>query len=441
MDIEVLDQFYSIDSTSEWDYSSWSDAMGWPTVVEIFGGRLFWGRGDTMFGSVSDQYRSFDDQVIGDSAPIIRSLNSRGYDGVRWLLALQRLIAGTDVSEVSVRSSAFDEPLTALNWHPLDASTQGGADIRAVKSDKDGIFVTAAGRSVYRAAWNQNEGDYSSADLTALHQDIFGSASIVAIAIQRKPDSIIWFALSDGGCRALTYEPSENVIAWSSLKTDGNILDVSVARGSTEDSVYFKIDRNGSAGIEKLSQLRDCRGGNLNCLADAFTKFSGAPTTVFSVPHLDGRDVTVWADGAAVHDQGNLYTVSGGQVTLAAAASDVVIGLPYIGDYVSTKLAYGAALGTAMFQKKRVSALGLYFVDTILDGVRVGRDAANLFAFTTTKDDGPITPGELQSEFDGPMMDFAGDWDTDSRIHVKMQSPYPCTVAALAMQVKTNDKG
>lgn len=150
--------------------------------------------------------------------------------------------------------------------------------------------------------------------------------------------------------------------------------------------------------------------------------------------------VTVWADGRALHDQDNLYVVAGGQVILPAqeAGKKVVIGLPYVARWQSTKLAYGAANGTALFRKKRVSQLGMYLVNTMLDGLRVGKDFATLRRFTTTKSDKPILPNTLFSSFDADMMSVSSDWDTDSRICVEHRTPYPFTAASLVMDVQTN---
>jgi hypothetical protein len=158
------------------------------------------------------------------------------------------------------------------------------------------------------------------------------------------------------------------------------------------------------------------------------------------VPHLNGKGVTVWVDGAALHDQDGLYTVTAGQVVLPAQAAgrSVVIGLPYVGRWQSTKLAYGAANGTALFKKKRVSQLGMYLVKTMLDGLRVGNAFDSLRRLTVTKDDKPIAANTLYSSFDADMMSVASDWNTDSRLCLEQRSPYPFTAGSLLMDVKTN---
>jgi hypothetical protein len=441
LDIEILSRFYSISPTFEWDYSTWSDADGWPWAVETFGGRLYWGKGDYIHGSVPDAFRSYNNEVEGDSAPIYRSVGAGTDRGILWLLGLQRLIAGTDNAEISVKSSSFDEPLTAASWFPVEGSTQGGLDLRAVKCDKDGIFVQSSGTAVFALTPDAGSLDYSAMDLTQMHENICDGSPIVSVAVQRRPDTVVWFILENGEARALTYRPVEKVIAWSRIVTDGLFKQVIACRGAGQDNVFFAVERDSTLRLERLADLKDCRGGALNCLADGFSRFTATDgQTVFSVPHLDGLDVVVWSNGAALHDQDSLYTVASGQVVLPAQAlgNKVVIGLPYTAQWQSTKLAYGAGNGTALFTKKRVSQLGLYLINTMLDGLRVGRSFSELRRLTTTKDDKAIPANTLWPAFDADMMSVSSDWNTDSRLCIEARAPYPFTAASLVMDVQTN---
>lgn len=439
--IEVLSRIYSTAATFEWDHSTWSDFDGWPAAVDVFGGRIYWSLSDMIYGSVPDAFKSFDDEVEGNSAPISRSINASSQRGILWMLGLQRLIAGTDASEVSIKASSFDEPLTGDSWFPVDASTRGCANLRAVKADKDGIFVQTSGTGAFRMAPDQQGADYTSSDLMAMHEEICDGSLIVDLAVQRKPDTVVWFILANGEARALTYEPAENVIAWSRVVTDGLFKRVAAIRGAGQDSVYFAVVRNGAQRLERLAKLSECRGGTINCLADGFKRFTAtAGQTTFSVPHLNGKQVTVWVNGVAVRDQSSLYTVASNQVVLSAmtGGESVIIGLPYTGKWQSTKLAYGAANGSALFHKKRVSQLGLGLIKTMLDGLRVGNSFTNLKRLTVTKGDKPIPAGHLFDDFDADMMSVSSDWDTDSSICLEARAPYPFTASSLVMDVKTN---
>lgn len=438
--IEILRRFYSLNATTEWDFSTWSDEDGWPSSVELFGGRLYWFKLDLAHGSIPDAFKSFDDEVEGDSAPIARSVGASSGRGVLWSLGLQRLLVGTDASEISIKASSFDDPLTASSWFPVDASTRGCYSIRAVKTDTDGIFIQSSGTAIFRLRRNETGVDYVSDDLTALHEEICGGSPVVDMFIQRRPDTVVWFILANGEARALTYEPAENVIAWSRIATDGLFKRGAASRAQAQDSVVFAIERGGVLRLEKMARYQDCKGGSLNCLADAFSRFTVvSPTTTFSVPHLNGKQVTVWVNGVAVHDQSNLYTVTSSQVVIPSVSSgNVVIGLPYAGRWQSTKLAYGAAGGTALFKRKRVSQIGLYLLNTMLDGLRAGYDFATLRRITTTKGDKPIPAGQLQEAFDMDLFAVSSEWSTDSRVCLEMKTPYPFTASGMVLDVTTN---
>ncbi|MUO85572.1 hypothetical protein [Agrobacterium vitis] len=435
--IDIISRFYSLDATADWDYSYWSDYDGWPTGVQVFGGRVFWGTGDMGNGSISDDYKSFDDTEEGDSAPIARSFGCNSRKGVLWFLGLQRLIVGTDVAEISVKSSSFDEALTVTNWFPVNASTKGCYGIRAVKCDTDGVFIDATGVGVFRLTWAQNGTDYTSTDLLALHEDLFDNSPVVDIAVQRRPDTVIWFILENGEARTLTYSPSDQVLGWARVLTDGLIKRVGVVRKLEQDTVLFDVERNGTKRFEQLAMLKECRGGAVQCLADGFTRFTTSATE-FAVPHLDGLDVTVWANGAAIHDQNNLYTVTDGKVVLTEAKTNVVIGLPYRGRWKTTKLAYGAGGGTALFMRKKVPLLGLALVNTMMDGLRIGKDFDTLRRLTVTSKGKPLAANTLLSTYDADLTSISSDWDTDSRVCIEHKTPYPMTTASLVMNVETN---
>jgi hypothetical protein len=371
----------------------------------------------------------------------VRGIGSNSQRGVLWLLGLQRLIAGTDASEVSIKASSFDDPLTATAWFPVECSTRGCANIRSVKSDKDGVFVQTSKIGAFRLAIDQTGFDYTASDLMAMHEKICDGSDIVDVAVQRRPDTIIWFILANGEARALTYEPAERVIGWSRIVTDGDFKRVACCRGGGQDSVFFAVERNATLRLEKMAMLTECQGGTTNCLADGFSRFTATlGQTTFSVPQLDSLDVTVWKNGVALHDQSNLYTVADSEVVLDActAGDAIVIGLPYVGKWQSTQLAYGGPAGTALFRMKRVSQLGIYLVNTMLDGLRVGYDFDHLRKFTTTKEDKAIPAGHLYDAFDADLMSISSDWNTDSRICLEAKAPYPFTAAAIVMDQVTN---
>jgi hypothetical protein len=459
VEIEVLAPFSSLVPTSDWQESDWSDRYGWPSSVAFHDGRLFWAGRDRLWGSVSDNFYSFDLDVEGDSGPINRSIGRGPVEIINWLLPLARLIAGREMSEVSVRSSSFDEPLTPTGITFKDCSTQGSAPVKPGKIDKRGVFVQQSNRKVYQLIYDVEAQDYSANDLTRLNPDI-GIPGFRDLAIQRQPDTQVHLVLENGNAAVLLFEPQDEVMCWWRVDTDGDIEAVAVLPGDLEDSVYYVVKRtiNGSTKrfIEKMARRDQCSGQPEARCADSFVYYSGSSvTTITGLDHLEGETVVVWGwntvtpftvtmpDGSTKtvgRDLGT-FTVSGGQITgLASAVTNAIVGLSYEADFVSAKLAYGAQLGTAVNQKKRIDHIGLVMFDTHYQGLRYGQDEDHLDDLPAVEDGAATEAHTVWEDFDKPMFPVNGDWDTDSRLYLKAAAPRPCIVAACGIGVETHER-
>ena len=437
----VLSDLGGTDATKFWAEGYWSDVNGYPSSVCIYEGRVWWAGKSIIWGTVSDSYESFDDEVSGDSGPITRSIGSGPVDTINWLLPLQRLIIGSQGAELSCRSSSFDEPLSPTAFSIKDASTQGSAQVNAIKYDTVGLFVQRSGTRVYQLTFDGQAYDYASSDLTILAPQI-GEPSIVRIGVQRQPDTRVHCIRSDGKVAILVTDRVENVTCWVLYETDGVVEDVCVLPGDVEDDVYYTVKRtiNGSTKryIEKWAKESECQGGTLNKQADSHIVYSGASTTsITGLSHLEGESVVVWGDGA----YNGTYTVSSGAITLDTAVEEAIIGLGYTADYKSAKLAYAASMGSALNQLKKVSNIGLNLYNTHYRGVTYGPDFDNLDDLPAKEDGVTVAADTIHAVYDEEMFTFAGEWDTDSRVCLRAVAPYPVTILAMTMTIQTNDNG
>ncbi|MBP5059137.1 hypothetical protein HUS95_28935 [Pseudomonas chlororaphis] len=439
VEAEVLKSLGGTAATEVWSEGAWSDRRGWPTSTALYEGRLWWAGKDKNWGSVSDAFDNFDPETEGDSGPINRSIGSGPVDTINWLLPLQRLVIGGQGAEISARSSSFDEPLTSSNYNIKECSTQGSSAVAGIKIDSLGLFVQKSGTRVFELAFDGNVYDYSTNDLTLLCPEI-GEPGFTHLAVQRQPDTRAHCVRGDGRVAVMVYDKLENVRCFVLVETDGEVEDVAVLPGTVEDNVYYTVKRviNGSTVRyrEKWARESECRGGTISKCADAHVVYQGVATTVITgLSHLEGKTVVVWADG---RDAGTA-TVSGGQVTLATAASNVVVGLGYRARFKSSKLAYASALGTALLQRKRISQIGFALADTHKQGIRYGQDY-------TTMDDLPaiedyeLVGNEVWDTYDKETIEFPGSWDTDSRVCLEANAPRPATVLGMAFVIETNDK-
>ncbi len=459
--IEVLSRFSDTGPSDNWQFGYWSDHFGFPTAISLHGGRLGHAQGGSLFMSVADDYENFDDTVEGDAAPIIRTLGSGPVDNIHYLISLLRLIIGTAGAELTVRSSSLDEPLTSDNSGVLPFSTQGSANLRAVRMDTRAIMVQRSGQRLYMIGPAENTlADYESFELTLLVPDLL-AAGVVSVAVQRQPDTRIHCALRDGTVAILTYEPQQEVICWSTWETDGAVERVMVLPGISEDAVYYHVRRTINnvtrRYLEKWAMESECLGDTglhwlMDCAISA-TDTGRRSTFTDIAPHLAGETVVAWGSldtGSQPHvdlspDVNGVQTThtvdTGGDVafsTLTEGLHHVVVGLPFTADWKSTKLAY-AAQGTALTMMKKASKIGFVLDKTHNNGIKFGSDTGNLDPLPRMFQGAPVDPDLVHDSFDELAMPLPSNWNTDARIHLRAQAPRPCTVLAAIPNVTTNE--
>lgn len=460
VDMEVLVEFGGLAASADWSESIWSDYRGWPSSGAFYEGRLWAGGKNGIIGSQPDAFDSFDDAVEGDGAPISRTIGSGPVDVINWVLPLQRMILGAEGAEHSVRSSSLDEPLTPTNFNIKPASTQGSANVQAVKLDKSGVFVQRGGTRVFELTLEATSFDYGSEHLSAIVPEI-GRPGITRMAAQRQIDTVVQFVRSDGVIAALLFDKVEKVTCWYltvSDGADGEIEDVCVLPGDSndeEDQVYYTVKRTiGGATVryvEKVALESECLGTGSSCkLADSHVVFTcpGPTTVITGLGHMEGEQVVVWADGADVGtltdpDTGArtlIYTVAGGQITLAVAATVVVIvGLYYEAPWQSGKLLeLKTQFGSALNKMETISGLGLVMADVHAQGLRYGNSFTSMQDLPKIEDGAPVGDDDVRVEYEGEMIEFPGDWGTDERLCLLASAPRPVTILAAVMDAQVN---
>lgn len=444
---QVLEDLGETAASFDWNEGLWSTFRGWPMAVALHEGRNWWAGGLYYSGSVSGTYESFDDDVEGDSAPIIKTIPYGPVDTVNWMISLRSLLMGTASLEWTVRTSTQEDVMTAANTRAVSTSSQGSIPVEVVKMDNMGIFVQQSGFKIYSSGYDPIKENYQTIDLTRFVPEI-GNPGIVRIEIQRQPDTRIHCIRSDGTVAILILDETEEVSAWVEYETDGEVEDVFVMPGlnTGESKVYYCVKRiiNGSTKryLERWALESECVGGTLNKQADSFYIYSGvSTTTITGLDHLEGEGVIVWGNGVDYSDgydtAQTTYTVTSGSITLPSAVTSAIIGLPYTANYKSTKLAYNGIFGTALNQRKKVDHIGLILADTHKKGLRYGPDADNLDSLPEIEDGGAVAANTVHESYDETMIEFDGDWDTDSRIYLRAQAPRPCTILACTVSMNT----
>ena len=458
VDGSIVVRLGSTSATNEWYEGVWSDKRGWSTAVTLYEGRLWWFGRDWIIGSVTDSFRSFDDELSGGSAPLVRTLGKGPVDVINWGMGLQRLMLGTQTSEVSVRASAFDEPLSVEEFNLKDASTQGSATIRSVKVDSRGLFVDRSKYKLFELEYSFDSNDYSSSDLTKLAPEI-GSPGFVHMDVQRQPDTRLHALRADGTVACLVYDPSEQVRAWIPIETgdadtvNGVITDVVVLPRTEEDAVYYQVlrvvDGQKRHYLEKWAKESECIGGDISRLADSYVEFTYTVprSEVDKLEHLEGLEVICWADGKCLDDaSGDIqtFTVSNGAISVTDGGSTTtvtngVVGLQYIAQFKSANLPYGATKGTTLTMRQRIQTIGLLLSNTHHRGLEYGRDFTNMDTLPQVIDGSTVADDTIHSFLSEPEVTFPGVTNANNRLYLKATAPRPATIMAAVLELDTTE--
>jgi len=128
--------------------------------------------------------------------------------------------------------------------------------------------------------------------------------------------------------------------------------------------------------------------------------------------------------------------VANGQITLAAASTNITVGLAYTARFVSSKLALQTQSEVLFGKERRITGIALVLADTHAKGIRFGPDLDNLDDRPERDDWADVDPDNIDVAYDKDMIQFPTTWATDLRIALKAQSPRPCTVLAVNLEIE-----
>lgn len=458
--IEVLVPFKNTTATEDWQEGEWSTSASFPSAVEIADGRLWWFGADKEWGSVSDAYESFDEEVIGDAGPINRSIAVGGRNNAMWatVAGAGTLMIGCDSGLIVAGASSLDDIVTPENFHNRSLGPVGSAPLSPVEvSDDRVLFVEKAGNAIYEATFVNEKGRFVPTEFSKLTRDIY-STGIKQMAVQHRPDQRIWVVTEDADAVCVVFEPLEQVVAHipiSTVDTDGVLTDiiesVCVLPGTAQDRVYFVVKRtvNGSTKryIERMALDTEGRPDDVTKCMDAHVSGTGAHSaTITGLDHLEGRTVVAWVDGNAVNDAGTTdtkeFVVASGSITLPdAPTTGYCVGLPYRWRYKSPRLAYGVANATPMLKNKALAKIGLMLSDYCRSGIQYGTefDNASHPLFDLPRMANAAVADEVVSGVgpDEDLMPTGGEITLDTRLCLEGRSPKPVTINALVMGIES----
>ncbi|KKL28062.1 hypothetical protein LCGC14_2378910, partial [marine sediment metagenome] len=355
VDVHVKKTFAAATGTVDWRLGAWSDTTGWPKTGGFFEQRLYVASTDdqsqTLWGSQTGDFENFkpddDTGTVEADDSLNFTLSADSINEIRWISA------GEDTLAIGTTGGEWVPSASGIVITPLDITirrqtTHGSALIAPLRIDHVVLFVQRAGRKIREFVFNFEIDSFLAPDLTRLAQHIT-VPSIVEMAFQQEPDSLVWVVRSDGILPTLTFRRDEDVVGWArqiiggSFSGGATIVDsvISIIGDDDPSQVQSSANRNEVWLIVKRTingatkRYMEFVEGYYDSLihdqedayySDSIITYDGASTTTITgLSHLEGETVKVWGDGAILPD----VVVSSGQVILATAVKVAQIGLAY----------------------------------------------------------------------------------------------------------------
>jgi hypothetical protein len=452
----IIEDTNSGSASTDWGLGAFSDTTGHPSCVTFYEQRLVFAgttnQPQTLFFSRSGDYENMDENrggtVAADDA-MIYTIASNQVNVIQSLKATRTLIILTSGGEFTLNSDSTGTAVSPTNINIKKQSNYGASNIDALSVGNATLFVQRAKRKLRELAYNFDTDGYVAPDMTILAEDVTLSG-LDELTYQQEPHSIIWGIRGDGVLVGLTYQRSEQVVAWHQHKLGGSfgatnhgIVEsvISISGNSfnrtDEDQLWVIVKRtiNGVTRryVEYLTPFEFDSSLTQFQFTDSALSYSGSATsTLTGLEHLNGENVRVIANGATHPDE----VVSSGSVTLDRTTTSAKVGLPYTSTLQTMRLDVGSQDGTSQGKTKRIFDVTLRMYETV--GAKVGPDLNNLeeipfrSSAATMNDPVPLFTGDKKIE-------FRGNFETDGYLFVVQDQALPMTLLSLYPRLITND--
>ncbi len=428
----VLSKLSATTATTRWAIGAWQGVRGYPSCVAFFQNRILYAATvkdrQTIWFSATDDYENFRSGLNdADSfSATIACTNS-----IRWLDSMGDVVVGTSGDEWYIASNKIDQPLSPTNFVARQQTTCGSAQIGPVRSGSAVLFVDPVGRKVREMTFSSERQQYVAPDLTAMAEHI-SKPRIVAMAMQRNPDQILWCVREDGVLLSMTYERDQNVVAWASHPMDDALVEsVAVIPGTDEDEIWLCTVRTiGGATVRYIERMAARVQTDIEeaFYVDCGVQIEGsALTTLTGLSHLEGCTVSILGDGAVYPPQ----VVASGQVTISGpGVSTASVGLPFQYVVQPMRIDLKTQGGDSHGSFAKISEIKISFMDTSC--AQYGTDIDNLFDIPFRSDEPYGSPPELFTGDKTVVLD--GGFDPETPFLIAGTDPLPATIRCLVVR-------
>ena len=471
------------DATTKWAEGAWSTRRGNPRAICIYQNRLCLAgttyQPNGFWTSASADFENMRESTL-DNGAIVYEVSSTKQNPILWLQDKNGVIAGTTGSVIRIFSQSNTSVLTAASIGSERQAEAGSADMQPVLVGDSIVFVDRNRRKVRDMIYDLQSDGFVSPELTVMTEHIT-SPGLIDIAVQSRPDNIVWFIRSDGQLVSLTYNRNEGVVGWARHITDGEFESVAVIPGTGEDQVWVSVKRTiNSVDVRYIEQMQPQDWGtdpNDGWFVDSGLPYSGILTdTITGLDHLESETVQVMitkgyeysstssavpygsgAYGSGVYPGSTLTdvstvvavpiensfttaTVTGGQIVLSnIKVNRATIGLPYTSTFLTFPIEVQTQNGFSIGYKKKVYEIDACFYRTMTGQYGLKEQFTEPTMYDIMFSEWPDTTNGSNDPYTGMIrLEVDGGWSDEVQIKFVQSDPYPFNITAVQTKVEVS---
>lgn len=285
-------------ATDEWAFGAWSEVEGYPSTACYHKSRMIFAATKNQpngiyFSEVGLRTsHKVSNPILADNG-ITMKLDTTQLNAVRHLLPFSDLIALTSSSEhlITGENSVLDAAGTLLN---KTQGYTGASKVKPIIIKNTALFVQDMGNTLNMLAYTFESDSYTGTEASLRSPHLFEGRTVVDMAYQRHPFSIVWCVMSDGALLGLTFLQDQKFTAWHRHDTDGLFESVACVREGQETATYFIVRRtiNGQTVrmVERLASRYFTRVEDAFCVDSGLT-YNGTNTSATTMTLTGG---TLW---------------------------------------------------------------------------------------------------------------------------------------------------
>lgn len=407
----------------------------YPSAVSYFQQRR-------VFGGTKAKPQSVWMTKSGTESNMSYSIPSRADDRISFRIAareagmishivpLSKLVLLSNSAEWNV-GTVNSEALTPDSISVSPQSYIGASSVQPVIVNNALVYAAARGGHIRELAYNWQANGYVTGDLSIRATHLFDRRKVIDMALCKAPYPVVWIVSDSGSLLGCTYLPEQQIGAWHQHTTDGEFESCACVSEGDEDILYCVIRRYINNKYVRYIERMTSR--SFSSLSDAFfvdcgLTYRGDETdTIKGLEHLEGKTVSILADGAVMPSQ----VVANGTVTMQEKAQIVHVGLPISADVQTLPMAMAVDQAYGQGRLKNINKVWLRVFRS--SGIFAGQAEADLVEYKQRKLEPLGDAPTLQS--DELEIVLKPQWSSGGQIFIRQIHPLPLTLLSITAEV------